>query len=396
MGGKEGSNGLKKALGLLSYPVFDIVRSPIGFYFIVGIAFLLCFLFSGIVFGFVPLENVMIDNGIHSNLCEDTTNDFSPSPSPSPTPSPSDACSAQLLKLYMMYTIATTLLNLLSLPSGFVVDHLGSRPSAILSLMCLCLSFCIFALGGYTFGYTLMGCSGVLMYMSLFYLADFNESKRGLVIGLIAGGFNSSAVTFLILEPMEWLGLNLAESFFIFAGMSVVMLVIVFLFFPRSQGKWEKKGESQQRLGDDFPSSVSIQEEDVSQGITEETETKERKQINPPLAHLTFPQQLLTIDNVLLVFSLAFSNLFVLFYQSTIDQQLDSMNPDKPSLASSYTSLFFLLLPIITAVGIVVTSGALTYSSVAAMTVGRVLLAISSFVILIPFIKVSSPFFFFP
>ena len=389
----KGENGLKKALGLLSNPIFDIVHSPPGFYLIIGIAFLLCFMFSGIVFGFVPLENVMIENGVHSNLCEDDTDNLSPTPSPTPnpttspapTPSPSEACSAQLLKLYTMYTIATTLLNLLSLPSGFVVDHLGPRPSLLISLLLICSSFCIFALGGYTFAYTLMGCSGILVYMGLFYLADYNESKRGLVIGLIAGGFNSSAVTFLILEPMEAWGLSLEESFFIFAMVSAVMIVVVFLLFPRSNGKWEQKTETQRPLSIQVEGEVEVLK-DVS--LDEEETKKEGESKDPPLAHLTFLQQLLTLDNVLLVISLAFSNLFVLFYQSTIDQQLASMAPNKPSLTDAYTSLFFLLLPIVTAVGIVLTSGALTYSSVAAMAVGRVFLAIASFIILVPIVKV--------
>mmetsp|Transcript_1544 Transcript_1544/g.2381 ORF Transcript_1544/g.2381 Transcript_1544/m.2381 type:complete len:234 (-) Transcript_1544:27-728(-) len=117
-------------------------------------------------------------------------------------------------------------------------------------------------------------------------------------------------------------------------------------------------------------------------------EKEEEAPLPPPLAYLPLTKQLKTLENFFLVLSLSLSNLFVMFYISTIDQQLDSMNPSDLDKNEFYTSLFFYMLPVITLVGILAVGPLLDRGGVVVgMGVGRVCLLITSIILLVPVVE---------
>ena len=85
----------------------------------VAVALVNVLLFSGVVFGFPALQLMLKQEGQFAELC-----DFPKDASPQTI---ADGCSEQTLKLSLMFTVASFLVNGISLPSGIFLDRWGVR-----------------------------------------------------------------------------------------------------------------------------------------------------------------------------------------------------------------------------------------------------------------------------
>ena len=85
----------------------------------VAVALVNVLLFSGVVFGFPALQLMLKQEGQFAELC-----DFPKDASPQTI---ADGCSEQTLKLSLMFTVASFLVNGISLPSGIFLDRWGGE-----------------------------------------------------------------------------------------------------------------------------------------------------------------------------------------------------------------------------------------------------------------------------
>ena len=71
-------------------------------------------LFSGIIFGWAPLELLLLQEGQYSELCTAANT--------TPTSNGDDTCPDQMNRLNAMFTLAQFWLSFASLPVGFLLD----------------------------------------------------------------------------------------------------------------------------------------------------------------------------------------------------------------------------------------------------------------------------------
>ena len=86
-----------------------------------GVSLLSVLLFSGIIFGWAPLEMLLLEEGQYGELCSDRSLSSSSSPEEVVGRTP---CAEQSDRLDAMFTVAQFALSFSSLPVGFALDSL--------------------------------------------------------------------------------------------------------------------------------------------------------------------------------------------------------------------------------------------------------------------------------
>lgn len=192
---------------------------------LVLVAIAAAFALSGSIFGFQALRPALIDAGVYRSLCE----------LDEPVP-----CNAQLLRLNLVFTIATTMANAASIVIGFVLDHYGPRFTAI----CGCL---LYTLGSFLFGissekfplymlsYSLIGVGGPFVFISSIHLSLAFPLYGGLVMAALTGAFDSSAILYNFFQYIRAItGFPDIHNFFlIYTGFPVLFAIAFSILMPK-------------------------------------------------------------------------------------------------------------------------------------------------------------------
>jgi MFS family permease len=114
-------------------------------------------------------------------------------------------CHAQLLKLNWMFSVASTLTNVASLPIGIFLDYLGSRWTILTGTFLFSCGTMLFGLSSaewpmYTIAYGLIGVGGPFIYIGCLNLSLAFPKKSGLIMAGLTGCFDASSLIFFLFQ----------------------------------------------------------------------------------------------------------------------------------------------------------------------------------------------------
>lgn len=185
-----------------------------------------CLLSGGPIFGFAALKPVLIKEHIYEKACDISINStdsllsyglnpdhFTPITSQlfnmmsTNEESPIAKCTAQDLKLNMMFTVGAVMTNVSALVIGRVLDIYGPRVCGMIGAIFLYLACFIFMFNKalskvpmfdpYLIGYASMALGGPFAYISSFQLSNSFPQYSGSILAILTGAFDSSSAVFL-------------------------------------------------------------------------------------------------------------------------------------------------------------------------------------------------------
>ncbi|KAL2069361.1 hypothetical protein VTL71DRAFT_15699 [Oculimacula yallundae] len=169
----------------------------------VAITVLVCWLASGIVFGFAALKPVLISEGVYRELCtaEELQQDV-------------ELCVEQDIRLNFFFTLASITSNVSALPVGAILDRFGPRVCGILASIFLAIgtvlmsyAFSIPEFDGYLMANFFLALGGTFIFIPSFQMANAFPKYSGTIVALITGSFDASAAVFLFYR-MAYTGTN--------------------------------------------------------------------------------------------------------------------------------------------------------------------------------------------
>ncbi|KAL6451707.1 FMP42 Protein FMP42 [Candida maltosa Xu316] len=158
-----------------------------------------CLLSGGPIFGFAALKPVLIKEHVYEYLCDIHTI--------SNNDDITAKCTAQDLKLNMMFTVAAMLTNVSALAIGRVLDVYGPKACGLIGGFFLYLSCFIFiysknlagtVIDPYLIGYAALALGGPFAFISSFQLSNAFPKNSGTILAMITGAFDASSAVFLL------------------------------------------------------------------------------------------------------------------------------------------------------------------------------------------------------
>eukprot|EP01062_Namystynia_karyoxenos_P076400 TRINITY_DN7482_c0_g1_i1.p1 TRINITY_DN7482_c0_g1~~TRINITY_DN7482_c0_g1_i1.p1 ORF type:complete len:457 (+),score=68.31 TRINITY_DN7482_c0_g1_i1:68-1438(+) len=199
---------------------------------LVGLSLLSSLLYAGIIFGWTPLQQLLIRDGAFAELC----------PSPAVTtlhaghPQTTTMCAARVTALARLYGVCSALLSLSGMPCGFVVDALPPPVTAACAGAAVVLSLYLIGAGSAAAlwtGFVILpfgGMTGYLLSFKAVHLAP--AAQRATLASASSTFFDASACVFLLLRAAAVSqGWSLREATAGFAACSVA-------FYSALTGCW--------------------------------------------------------------------------------------------------------------------------------------------------------------
>ncbi|SCW01743.1 LAFE_0E06282g1_1 [Lachancea fermentati] len=165
-----------------------------------------CLLAAGPIFGFAALKPILISEGVYGELCTPNNDPILSITAgrdalmAGKAPKP---CTAQDLKLNLMFTVGAGTTNVVALFVGWILDSYGPRVcgfigSGFLTLGALSLGWSsnISLFDPYIVGYVLLAIGGPFVFISCFQLANSFPKRSGTVLAIITGAFDTSSALF--------------------------------------------------------------------------------------------------------------------------------------------------------------------------------------------------------
>lgn len=229
----------------------------------VGCAIFWCLLSGGPIFGFAALKPVLINEGIYEDICYAGNSTISTSASSSfgsidylssltlkvagsvigAEGSTTAACTAQDLKLNMMFTVAAVTTNVSALVIGRILDVRGPRVCCLIGSFFLYVACAVFIFANqlaayfdpYLVGYGAMALGGPFCYMSSFHLSNAFPQYSGSILALITGAFDASSAVFLIykiiyVKTQTWLTLDKFFKAYLFVPTFITFCQFVIMY----------------------------------------------------------------------------------------------------------------------------------------------------------------------
>ncbi|GMG09588.1 hypothetical protein BVG19_g2525 [[Candida] boidinii] len=220
-----------------------------------------CLFSGGPIFGFAALKPVLVDQHIYESVCflnatethaiESSsvaflTNLFAENSNVNNddmTIQGSIAkCSAQDLKLNLMFTVGAVLTNVSALLIGRILDTYGPRVCGLIGATFLFFACFVFVNASsielfdpYLVGYASMALGGPFAYISSFQLSNAFPDKSGTVLALLTGAFDASSSVFLFYRIFytKFEGSFSLSSFFkIYLIVPIFMTIVQIFIMP--------------------------------------------------------------------------------------------------------------------------------------------------------------------
>lgn len=138
-------------------------------------SFICCLGTAGVIFGFSSLQPVLEHAGIYAHLC----------------PAGQTKCPAQSDRLMLMFTLASSATNLVSLPIGYTLDRFGPKKSMIcgsltftLACVLFILSF-VFTVDIYIPAFVLFAIGGPFIFLSTLHLSCAIPAYSNLIMAAL-------------------------------------------------------------------------------------------------------------------------------------------------------------------------------------------------------------------
>ncbi|CAR65868.1 DEHA2E22352p [Debaryomyces hansenii CBS767] len=191
---------------------------------------------AGPIFGFAALKPILILEKVYENECDTSVNStnylsnfaLDPNAFGSLTghllselsvskneKSPVAKCSAQDLKLNMMFTVGAVMTNTSAIVIGKVLDKYGPKVCGLIGVLLLYFACFVFIFAKqiektfnssyfdpYMIGYTALALGGPSTYMSSFHLSNTFPEKSGTILAFLNGAFDASSAVFLLYKVL--------------------------------------------------------------------------------------------------------------------------------------------------------------------------------------------------
>ncbi|CAL1148168.1 unnamed protein product [Cladocopium goreaui] len=198
---------------------------------IIGSAIYCCLVTAGTAFGFSALMPSLLKVGAFAKVCQPGIR----------------SCNEQIARLTGMFTLASSLLNIFTLPSGAMLDALGPRATAAVFGGLATFGCWIYSLGpendtNYTVGFILMSLSGPYIFNCTMSFGNFFPAHAGLITACLVGSFDASSGDFAILASMIDTGLSFGTAFRLLALMTATCWLTTFAW-PDSPVESAKESE---------------------------------------------------------------------------------------------------------------------------------------------------------
>ncbi|CAK9057262.1 Protein FMP42 [Durusdinium trenchii] len=170
-----------------------------------------CLLMAGLAFGFSALMPNLLRIGAFHQVC--------------PENHAGTSCQAQISRLTGMFTLTSSLLNILTLPSGAMLDYLGPRVTAGSFCCFVALGCWLFSLGSdvnYYVGFILLGVSGPYIFNCTLSFGNYFPARSGLITAILVGCFDASSGDFAVLNSLIDAGLAFSTAFRLLALLALL------------------------------------------------------------------------------------------------------------------------------------------------------------------------------
>mmetsp|Transcript_32750 Transcript_32750/g.73923 ORF Transcript_32750/g.73923 Transcript_32750/m.73923 type:complete len:506 (+) Transcript_32750:164-1681(+) len=311
---------------------------------LVGSALVNSFFFSGIVFGWAPLQVMLADEGQYAELCAD-----------------GPPCPEQQSKFAAIFATATFLVNGISLPSGLFLDHFGGRAMSAGAMIFNFAGLCLVGISDsasldlFQLGYGLIAVGGQMTLFAVFPTAFEVAKYQTLVFAANSCLFDGSCIVFQVLSSLHEFhpALTRRSLFFGYALFSLPLYLLNISLW-RFSGAIGEESPIESRETVDISSSplLPIPETPVDQ---EKGDSKISSENTPLLStaksapkktsQLGLFEQLLTWD---FAFILLFASTGILranLYIGTNEQFLENLGDNDAPNDRLYSKLFGYLLP---------------------------------------------------
>ncbi|XP_067864851.1 equilibrative nucleobase transporter 1-like [Heterodontus francisci] len=193
-----------------------------------------CFGFAGVIYGWASLVFVLKTEEYFSDLCVplDNTSDTG-------VRNDTVGCEMQDQRFSLVFTIASSALNLSAFPSGFLFDYFGTMVTRILGISLyttgmLMIAFSTAASAVLLFpALLLIALGGIPILITNIQVGNLFRKRRSTIITLYHGAFDSSAVVFLLVKLLYEAGLSLMSMFLFISCLSSIHILRTIFLLPR-------------------------------------------------------------------------------------------------------------------------------------------------------------------
>jgi len=268
---------------------------------------------SGVVFGWAPLQLMLEEEGVYSELCVNGA-----------------PCKEQAERLSMIYTMATSAFCFCVWPTGLVLDRVGPQACCILGAVLFGVGTVLFgasssAAGGLDLflpGYIGMAVGGLPIMLSMMHLSNLLPLYAGTIITVLQVMIDVSALDFKVFaELVANAGATRKQLFLGYTGVPILILLSAPLLWPKTK----------------YPPRPSH----LRQAEGNAVEGGGGTSVGGRLVGKSYKEQLLSWEFGLCVAFTAVHLLHINFYLCSVDDQirfLDFTNSSSPFTLSHTTS----------------------------------------------------------
>eukprot|EP01134_Creolimax_fragrantissima_P004112 CFRG4112T1 len=277
----------------------------------ISYATIVALLTAGIIFGFAAIKPVFVDEGAYAYLCDDEKK---------------IGCAEQKLKLDLMFTFASFILNVGAFPVGIVLDLFGPRVTSTVGTVLeavglICLAYSSDDFRGYIVGYLCLALGGLCMFISNMNLMNLFPAYMGTVNGILTGAFDASSLVFMVFKQAYYkLGIHLKTLWLYYLIVPAANQVFATFFLTEHQ----------------FEAQIDFDEE----GDGEEA----RKPLIYNMHDKSAKEQMMSIEFWLVALFTTIHMLRLNFYIATVEEQLRELAD--PGDVHQLVDIFNVILPI--------------------------------------------------
>eukprot|EP00948_MAST-09A_sp_MAST-9A-sp1_P003409 g3409.t1 len=217
-------------------------------------------LYSGLLFGWVPLQISLLREKQYADLCPPPSNHTNFSSSPGSKSNSTKPCKAQLDQLNLVYTLGTVLISAVSLPGGLFLDAFGPSMTIFVAGIFEVAGLIMFAIADsqtldlFIPASCAMAVGGLLSMLAAFPVSFRFQSYQPAILAAISCLFDASSIIFNLVNRVEiWKPTVYTREriFFVYAGVAVLLYTALTILWAVTTWSMErqlkKKANAQQQ-----------------------------------------------------------------------------------------------------------------------------------------------------
>ncbi|KAJ3160670.1 hypothetical protein HDU86_000429 [Geranomyces michiganensis] len=180
---------------------------------------------AGVIFGFQSLRPALVSSDVYSDLCR---------------PEETQPCTAQILKLNLIFAVASTGANVASLPIGACLDRFGPRTTVLVGSFLCFLGNILFGVSGpsfdaYLVGFTMLGIGGPFVFIGCLHISTVFPASSGLIMAAMTGAFDASSSIYMFFTIiLDKIGGPVHRLFLMYAVIPLLIAIATALLMPKN------------------------------------------------------------------------------------------------------------------------------------------------------------------